>query len=300
MPAATHGEPPSSAGSIPSSSRACVSSAVLRVRHQPVGDCRAPHAGMEALLLVDERQLGPLRLRVGLDVRPLDRELSLAELPARLDGDPLAHRHRAGAGDQSGDAGDQDVARRDARARDAHHEARVGHEAVVHAEDRRAERVPAGRSPALEARQRGHRSARRACRRRASRARGHAAPRPGELRPTRRGRPPSTAISRSRMIGRTTVSPKSPARRQRIRARWPGRVGPGSTPASRSLDSQCEAWRCSSAAMSLEEPSSARRRSVPRPEPGRSAAASSSSWWDAFQRSIVAGSTIVSLIATRA
>jgi hypothetical protein len=109
---------------------------------------------VQPLLLVDQSQLGLLGIRVRRDVPPLDGELALAELPTRLDGDPFAHRHRAGAGDQAGDTGDQDVLRRDARTGDAHHEAGVRHEAVVDAQHRGTQCVAARGATALEARQR--------------------------------------------------------------------------------------------------------------------------------------------------
>ena len=214
-PAATHGEPPSSPGSIPSSSRACVSSAVCASRHQRVRDVPRLARG-ESLLLVDERELGALRVGVRLDVAPLDRELALAQLAARLDRDPLAHRHRARARDQARDAGDQDVA----------------------STRRLRRRHPSRGSRSTRAR-RSRRAPRRAarCRRPHGRAGGGRGPsrwaRRGYRRPaspSARACPASSSAkvadssrydsfdwrSRSRMIGRTTVSPKSPASLHRI------------------------------------------------------------------------------------
>ena len=54
--AATAAEPPSSSGSMPSSSRAIASSAVVLVAHDPLGQ-RAGLGGGHALGAVDQREL---------------------------------------------------------------------------------------------------------------------------------------------------------------------------------------------------------------------------------------------------
>ena len=128
---------------MPSSSRTRVSSAVVLVAEQPLGE-RLGLVLRQALGLVDQDQLLLLLLGRLLELGRLGVDLPLVELARAVDRQPLAHGHRAGAGDQTGDAGEQDGVRRRRGAGDPHHQAEVGDQAVVGAEHRGAQRVAAG------------------------------------------------------------------------------------------------------------------------------------------------------------
>ncbi len=140
--AASQAEPPSSAGSMPSSSRESVSSALLRSLTMRVGQFARLGLG-DAAGLVDQRQFGSFFLRVGLDLGALDGDLLFIEFARALHREPLAERHRAGAGQEAGEAGDQDLVVGQRGAGDAHDQAHVGDKAVVGAQHGRAQGVAA-------------------------------------------------------------------------------------------------------------------------------------------------------------
>jgi hypothetical protein len=108
----------------------------------------------EALGLVDEREFLLLLLgRLG-ELVALDRDLSLGEFPGALHREPLAHCHRARAGQGAREAGDEDRLVGRVRAGHAHHQAQHRDEAVVGAQHGGAQGVaPDGAVPALEARE---------------------------------------------------------------------------------------------------------------------------------------------------
>ena len=88
-----------------------------------------------------------------MNLRGLHRNLLFEQFARALDRKPLAQRHRAGAREQPGDPGDDDLAREQVRARDAHHEAEVRQQSVIGAQHRSAKRVAGRGSMApLEAR----------------------------------------------------------------------------------------------------------------------------------------------------
>ena len=132
---------PSSSGSRPSSSRTSVSRAVFgsaKIRWA----MRARLVRGEALGPVGGGQLGLLLLGHRLHLGPLEGDLALEQLALALHRDVLAGGHAEGAGQQSGDAREQDEARVVGRgAGHAHHQRQVADEAVGDAEDDRPERA---------------------------------------------------------------------------------------------------------------------------------------------------------------
>ena len=103
---------------------------------------------VEPLGAVDQLELAPLLLRVGLELRLLDLDLVLEELARALHREPLAERHRARAGQEPGESGDQDRAPGELGAGDAHDQREVRHQPVVGAEHRGAQGVAARRAMA--------------------------------------------------------------------------------------------------------------------------------------------------------
>ena len=91
----------------------------------------------EPALPVDALQDRPLARLVLLQLPFLESVLRLEQLVLRADRDVLTDGHREGAGEEPGDARDDDglVVRRGAR--DAHHQRQVRDETVAAAEDRR-------------------------------------------------------------------------------------------------------------------------------------------------------------------
>ncbi len=140
-PAAAHGDP-SERGSIPSSSRACASSAVSGSRIISVGDI-ARRVGIDAPGHVDVRELDGLRLGVAVELSPLDRELALQQLALRLHRHVLPRGHRERAGDETGNACGANDRSRGAGTRDAEDERHVRHEAVADTEHARSRHAPA-------------------------------------------------------------------------------------------------------------------------------------------------------------
>ena len=124
-----------------SSSRASVSSAVAvgeqSLRHLARGVRR------NALGLVDQSQLRDLLLGDLVQLALLDLKLIGIEFARALHRQPLAQRHRKRAGQQPGDAGQQDRLGPHAGARHAHHQAEDRDQAVVGAQDAGAQRVAA-------------------------------------------------------------------------------------------------------------------------------------------------------------
>ena len=146
--AATHGDP-RSPGARPSSSRVSVSRAVSGRPHDPPGQRLGLVVG-EALGLVDEDQLLELLLGEGRQLLPLDGDLPLVELPLRLHRHPFAGGHGEGAGQQAGQAGQQDDVAVVGAAGHAEDQQEVRDEAVVDAEDagpRARRRPPPGGGP---------------------------------------------------------------------------------------------------------------------------------------------------------
>ena len=154
MPAATHGEPPSSSGSIPSSSRACVSSAVSGSAISVLGDVprlvgvRGPSARRRARA----RRSRTRRRRRWCDRSSASsRSWSSRELCTEIHS-PIAIEHAPAIRPAT------PVTRMSFEATPAPatpiDEARVGDEAVVDAEHGGAERVAAGSAPTLELGQR--------------------------------------------------------------------------------------------------------------------------------------------------
>ena len=119
-------------------------------RARAAGSCmicaaaRCASAFDDALRLQDQRELVLLRFGRLLDLLALLVQLHRRQLASIRDGEPLAERHRARAGDQTGNARQQDRARRRARARDAHHQTEVRHQPVVGAEHCGAQVVARG------------------------------------------------------------------------------------------------------------------------------------------------------------
>jgi hypothetical protein len=95
--------------------------------------------GAQSLALVDEGQFAQLVLRVAVELPAFDVDLRLGQLPLGGHGGELAGRHRAGARDQAGQAGEDHGVRGRAAAHDAGDEGEVRHEPVHDAEGRRAE-----------------------------------------------------------------------------------------------------------------------------------------------------------------
>ncbi len=93
----------------------------------------------QALGLVDQGEFFRLLLGRGSQFLLLDGDLALVEFAAALDAEPLAHGHRAGAGQQTGQPGDQHRVAAEVHAGlgagHAHDQAHVGAEAVVGAQD---------------------------------------------------------------------------------------------------------------------------------------------------------------------
>ena len=139
--AASQAEPPSSCGSMPSSSRESVSSAVDFVADQFVGEFARCVFG-QPFRLVDQLEffffLGGDVLQFAL----LDADLVVVEFARALHRNPLAQRHRSRARHQPGQARDQDRVTGLLRPGDAHNQAEIGEQAVVRAEDGGAQGVP--------------------------------------------------------------------------------------------------------------------------------------------------------------
>src|SRR5262245_13272485 len=108
----------------------------------------------EALAPVDRGELLALLIGHRLELRPLQRDLALEQLPLRLHRDVLAGAHRERSGEQAGDAREQhEVARALRRAGNAHHEGEIRDEPVGDAEDDGPQRPrSAGVVPALRRR----------------------------------------------------------------------------------------------------------------------------------------------------
>ena len=94
----------------------------------------ARQLGIDAALDVDLRQLLPLALDVVGQLLRLACQLGVLGIGLRADRDVLAGRHRHGAGDEAGDAGDENVAMGAVRRGHAGDEAGGGQDAVVGAE----------------------------------------------------------------------------------------------------------------------------------------------------------------------
>ena len=92
---------------------------------------RAASSLAESLRAVDGGQLGLFLLGHGLELGLLEGDLALVELALRLHRDVLAGGHAERAREQAGDAGQEDEPRLCRRARDAHHEREVAHQAVA-------------------------------------------------------------------------------------------------------------------------------------------------------------------------
>ena len=149
--AAAHG-PPMALGSRPTSSRIIESSARSGVA-KSVPTIERASSAREAALLVDALQDGALAGLVHAQLLHLQLPLGVEELVLRAHRDVLPDRHREGAREESGDAGDDDGLVVRGGARDAHDERQIGDEAVTAAEDGRAQE--GGRAAFVRRRRRG-------------------------------------------------------------------------------------------------------------------------------------------------
>lgn len=105
--------------------------------------------------LVDQSELLGLLFWECGELVGFESQLPPGLLPGALHRDPLAHGHGPGAGEQAGEAGDDDGVLGEAGAGDAHHQGEVGHEPVVSTEHGGAQGVAAdGAVPALQPRDR--------------------------------------------------------------------------------------------------------------------------------------------------
>ena len=125
---------------------------VLGVGDQPLGES-ARLAGGRPFARVDQRKL--LRLGVGIlgQLLALEPDLVFEQFALRAHRNEFAGGHRECAGGQAGDAGQHDHSRVGVGAGDAENQARVGHQAVVDSEHRRAQIAAAAQAamPALDA-----------------------------------------------------------------------------------------------------------------------------------------------------
>jgi hypothetical protein len=108
------------------------------LRHELLGHL-GRERGFEAAGHVDSSQLRPLGRLVGGELGPLALEIGALRVGLRADRDVFAGRHRHRAGHEPRHRRDEDRRRRRPRRGDADDEARGRDEAVVRAEDRRAE-----------------------------------------------------------------------------------------------------------------------------------------------------------------
>ena len=137
-------DPPSASGSMPSSSRASVSSAEdsLTMRRSATS---LRLLLRQALGLIDERKLlGLFGCGLAAISSVSTANLLFVELAGALHGEPLTERHRSRASEEARKPGDDDLAPAKARAGHPHDQTEVRQQAIVRAEHGRPKRVAGG------------------------------------------------------------------------------------------------------------------------------------------------------------
>jgi hypothetical protein len=144
--AASHGDPPRAR--INAQFLACQRVERGVGRGQQTRRQRASLIFRQSLGLVDQRQLFRFFRRRRGQLLAFDVELALVQFARALYGQPFPHGHGPGAGKQTREAGDQQHTLGHGRAGHAHHEAQIGDEPIIRAQDSRTKCIPANRAMA--------------------------------------------------------------------------------------------------------------------------------------------------------